>query len=138
MGRQSRRMREALAQMEAEDRVLAYLARQPREVRAAVAANAAQQLLYRWEVLWDELIEQGDRRKVFIATPRQFESLHAELAGIIAERSPSDPVAEKHVIGLFEGLFADDAAWVAIRIAREAYHSYGYWRGESANMSDCK
>ena len=138
MGRQSRHAREALAQMEAEDRVLAYLATQPREVRAAVAANAAQQLLYRWEVLWEELIEQGDRRKVFIATPPQFESLHAELDGIIAKSSPSDPVAEKRVIGLLEHLFPDDAAWVAARIARETYHSYGYWRGESANMGDCK
>jgi hypothetical protein len=131
--------RETLAQWKAEDCAVEYLGRQPREIRAAVAANAAKRLLGRWERLREEMIQRGDPRKVFIAVPQQIESLHAELDSIIARRSPSDPVAEKQVIGLLEHLFPDDAAWVAILVARyeEHCHLRGYWRGESAQVA-CK
>jgi hypothetical protein len=140
MARQSRLARETLAQWEAEDRAVEYLGRLPREVRAAVAANAAKRLLSRWDEILEDLIDRGDPRKVFISSPGQSKNLHAELDRIIARRSPSDLVAEDHVIALLKHLYPDDAAWVAIKVARyEENCQGGYWHGErSQQQGDCK
>ena len=124
MGRTNSRLeRDVVPLWEAEGRAVRYLWDKPPELAAAIAAKVAKRLLRKWELERQELIRADDPRKVFIATHQEsLGNLHAELDRIIARRSPSDPNVEERVISLVENLPtdvpADDAAWVAITVAR--------------------
>jgi hypothetical protein len=112
-----RRHREALADMKAEDSVVAYLAQRAPEVRAYVVAKAARRLLYYWETAREEMIRCGDPREVFLSHPRQITRYHGILNWIIESRASADPDAERHVMELLEHLPPDSAAWTAIKVA---------------------
>jgi hypothetical protein len=120
-----RAAREAPSEI-AEIAVFNYLREWPAKIAASIAAKAAEQLLERWEKEWDEMIQRGDSRETYLSTSHEIMKHHVYLSAIIARRSSSNPVAERHVIELLAHLPPDSAAGTAIRVVGHQEYRVGY------------
>jgi len=106
-----------LAEWDAEDRVVRYLATLPPNVAVVTAVNAAVQLVEAWEIEKSEMLRHVDGRRVYLSTAG--ERLWLDLAVRKYRGDPCwqhCPVAE--VRDRLDGLPPDAAGYVAYLVAR--------------------
>ena len=125
--RQSRKMDELFARLEAEDRAVEYLGELPPKVALATALSVELLLAIRWEEEQCEMIRRGDPGEVVRITPDDMRMLHTALAAI--PPGVTDGAAQQRVIGLLAGLPPDRAWWIAHIVAKWADKSRALYRG---------
>lgn len=109
--------RARLAECEAEDRLVNYLATLPPSVAVAAAIKGAVQLAEAWEFEKSEMLRRGDRRRVYLGTAEQRHWLERAVRRYRGDPCWQHcPVAE--VRSHLAGLPPDAAANTAYLVAR--------------------
>jgi hypothetical protein len=117
---------ELMAEFEAEDAVVNYLAELPPLIAAHVLLKVARTEMRRWEAERIEMLRRHDPRLVYLFAPEEVSWLDTALARL-PQPSISYAFAERHVIKLLANLPPDAAASAAYRAARWwiVYHAGG-------------
>jgi hypothetical protein len=115
--KKSREMDERVARLDAEYRAGSYLDNFPAELAAVVAFRVAWFLATSWEYKQREMLQQGTAGNTIHISDADLQVLQAMLA-MIQPGTPSDAVAEQHVIALLVDFPPDEASWVAHKVAK--------------------
>src|SRR5437016_14600880 len=110
-------MDEVIRRADAEDRALRYLNRFSHQVAAEIAMRAMCTLAFRWKAQQDEMIRRQDPRKMICISDTEMQSVRRLLA-TVPQGTPSEVVAEQHIIGLLAEFQPDRAWWSSHHLAR--------------------
>jgi hypothetical protein len=114
-----RRLREAIDEMDAEDRVIRYLANLPQQLAAITGVKAAIEAAGIREVEKEDMLRRGDPRRVYLSSANERDWLNSSEAKYCQDpRWQSCPAAE--VLEHLAHLPADAAAFIAYKAARWA------------------
>lgn len=102
----------SIARCEAQDRVVVYLGKLPRQVALATALKVELLLATRWEEEQSEMLRRNDPREVVQIYPEDFKEIDRAFAKIPPDIN-SDAAAEKHAIDLLAKFPRDRAWWIA-------------------------
>ena len=123
---EKRKMDEVVRRADAEDRALRYLGKFSNQIAAEIAMRAMCTLAIRWKAQQDEMIRRQDPRKMICISDTEMQSVRRLLA-TVPQGTPSEVVAEQHIIGLLAEFQPDRAWWSSHHIARSAAFLTRYW-----------
>jgi hypothetical protein len=120
----ARRLKALIAECEAEDRAVNWLAHLPRQVRVVTAVKAAVELAASWECEAREMLRRRGRPLVYLSTADERSRLSSAATSYGEDPNwQSCPAAQvKHELS---ALSADAAAFIAYKIAQWAVIRYG-------------
>jgi hypothetical protein len=117
-----------MANFEAEDAAISYLAGLPEKIAVIKAVKAATALDLSWESELERMLERGDDSEVYLSTKMERYRL-AEMVASCSQDARWQACSCSDLQQLFTHLSSDAAAFVAYKVAQYVYY-YGRrkWR----------
>jgi len=117
--KQSPKMDDLFARLEAVDRAVVCLAEFPPQVSLATASCVELSLADQWQAVQNEMIRQDDPREVFRIRPEDMEELHAALAAKPLGVNFDDD-AEQQIYKMLTAFPPDQAWFIAHKVTKWA------------------